>query len=203
MLTTDVNVVYNLLTSITDDALIYDANKTATLRALKHLWCHSKCYNYNLLQHFVNMLDENELPHFVNGVTNTHNDNNTDTNSKPMWVFDNAHIFNTHKTRTPDLFIWLQNYCTTTPTNDNNTTHKYTVDDVVNVLGKYCVASTCSTLIRIVGVVFVQKSFHEFFVTLRAKLLNANILHLPPLRNDTCYRFTQFVQKIRDTVQIY
>ncbi|UYE99019.1 MAG: Clas68 [Betabaculovirus sp.] len=204
MLNTNVSVVCDLLHSLSDDALIHDVNKTATLRALKHLWCYAKCYNYNLLQHFVKMLDANELPDFVKKVTNTHNDNNNNTCTTPMWVFDNTHLFNTHRTQTPDLFIWLQNYCTTTPTNNNNnTTHKYTVDDVINVLGEYCVVTTTSKMIRIVGVVFVQKSRHDFFKTLRAQLLNANILHSPPLRNDVCYRFTQFVQKVRDTVRIH
>lgn len=203
MLNTNVSVVCDLLHSLSDDALIHDVNKTATLRALKHLWCYAKCYNYNLLQHFVESLDANELPDFVKKVTTTTttisivDDDDDTTCTTPMWVFDNTHLFNTHRTQTPDLFIWLQNYCCTT------NTHKYTVDDVVDVLGEYCVVTTTSKMIRIVGVVFVQKSRHDFFKTLRAQLLNANILHSPPLRNDVCYRFTQFVQKVRDTVRIH
>ncbi|UXX41877.1 hypothetical protein [Psilogramma increta granulovirus] len=197
MLNTNVKVVCDLLRSIKDDDLIHDVNKTALLRALKHLWCYANCYDYNLLQHFLNTLNANELPHFVNKIYNITPDDNT----TPMWVFDNTHIYNIHCTQTPNLFVWLQNYnCTDTTTQPHE---YYTVDDVINVLGQYCVASTASTMTRIIGVVFVQNNRHKFYVTLRTQLLNANILHSPPLRNDICYRFTQFVQKIRDTVQIY
>nr|ARX72064.1 hypothetical protein EREL_075 [Erinnyis ello granulovirus] len=189
MLEPDVTNVTRLLQSISDDSLIHDANKTATLRALKHLWCHNKCYNYNLLQYFLDMLDDDELTWFVKNVHVTKR-----VQEKPMWEFDNTKLFNT--LGTPDVFVWLQN-------NNGVDNTQYNVEDVIDAMGQYCVASTRSTLERIVREVFVQKPYHNFLMTLRARLLDANILYSPPLRNDVCYRFTQFVQKIRDTVRVY
>ncbi|ABC61197.1 unknown [Choristoneura occidentalis granulovirus] len=169
-------------------------------RALKTLWCYKNIYNYNLLKQFLDILSDAELVEFdilINYKTNPKFNVLIEHKIIDPWSFDNNNFLKNYLTSVPKFFEWLQNY--------NETKHiiYFSDDYIINVLANYCVINTKDILKRLVIEMYNKTNRHDFYTSLRVNLLNANILTAAPLRNDACYRFTQFAQKIRNTLPLY
>ncbi|ACZ63553.1 PrGVORF67 [Pieris rapae granulovirus Wuhan] len=193
MIDTNPHNIADQLNKVPDDALYHDATKTLMLKTLKTLWCSRANYNYTLLEHFLRTLRANELVEFVEKIH---------IKPPPPWIFDNTCIINEHRSRVPQMFVYLN-------TDNNKITDELSsfIENVIDTLGQYCIDKTKHILERIAVNLFRREYINDrqtFCSILRAELQKENFLLSPPLRDDVCYRFTKLcmllIQKVRDSI---
>ncbi|AEB00355.1 hypothetical protein [Clostera anachoreta granulovirus] len=185
--------VIRALQNVPDDVLLHDADTTTMFRTLKDLWCRRSYHNYTLLNHLVQRLVDGELDELVTVVN---------VQSPPPWIFDNSKLFDEHQSKVPVMMMTIATLDVTSPIPS--------LIDLIDTLGMYCVMDTHRVMERIAVTVFGHADVvikpQKSLTTLRSQLHDAQLLNLPPLRNDVCYRFTKLcmvlLQKVRANVRI-
>ncbi|QOD40036.1 Maph73 [Matsumuraeses phaseoli granulovirus] len=171
------------LNKLTDNVILHmDHQQILLFKTLKNLWCSKGVYDYNLLNVFLNSIDADVSKKFKIDAPVT---------PAAPWIFDNNSIINAHRNKVPVLFVNLLN--------DANTTNITlpSVDCIVNTLGMYCTYNTRQTMAYIAHRTFqVYNEPNVYWSLLRQLLSEANLIGVPPLRDDICYRFTKLCKSI-------
>lgn len=182
--------VSNYINDIEEDALYHDASKTIMLKNLKTLWCSQGNYDYRFLNHFLNMLSTNELTEFKQKLLAEQSVN-----------LSYSQTIQSHRNTIPKLFMWLLN------TNDYNDNNQWSVCDIIDTIGFYCIEETKQTLLTISHHIFTTETLHDkkkLYSSLKKQLIQNSLINQCPYRDDVCFRFTRtcktIIQKIRDVV---